>query len=138
MKKVEIVKNGYEITVNGIVCKVIKQESKGTNKEVVDIEKVVGTEYQRYVSLSKLVEGLQTVELKPRKIVESRQYTLTQDEQTKIKELQTQIDNIIEVAKARYVKISFKSTIDTSKLSDTQKLEAIRQLEIQLEKLKSN
>ena len=138
MKKVEIVKNGYEIIVNNVACKVIKQESKGLNKEVVDIEKAVGPEYQRYVSLSKLVDGSQIVELKPRKIVESKQYSLTQEEQTQIDELQAQIDAIIEAAKARYVKVSFKSTIDTSKLSDAQKLEAIRQLEAQLEKLKAN
>ena len=138
MKKVEIVKNGYEVMVDGIKCKVIKQESKGANKEVVDIEKAVGTDWQKYISLSKLVEGSQDVQLKPRKVVDSKNYTLTEDEKTQIEELQAQIDAIIENAKARYVKFSFKSTIDASKLNNAQKLEAIRQLEAQLEKLKAN
>ena len=146
MEKVEIVKNGYvkiiknghEIIVNGIKCKVIRQESKGPNKEVVDIEKAVGTDWQKYISLSKLAEGSQDVQLKPRKVVDSKNYTLTEEEKTQVEELQAQIDAIIENAKARYVKFSFKSTIDTSKLNNAQKLEAIRQLEAQLEKLKAN
>ena len=138
MKKVEIIKNGYEVMVDGVACKVIKQESKGANKEVVDIEKAVGTDWQKYISLSKLVEGPQEVELKPRKVVDSKNYTLTEEEKTQIEELQAQIDAIIDAAKARYVKFSFKSTIDTSKLNNAQKLEAIRQLEAQLEKLKAN
>lgn len=132
MKKVEIVKNGYEIIVNNVACKVIKQESKGLNKEVVDIEKAVGPEYQRYVSLSKLVDGSQIVELKPRKIVESKQYSLTQDEQTQIDELQAQIDAIIEAAKARYVAPSKVNLNNINNLTNEQKLALIAQLEAQL------
>lgn len=132
MKKVEIVKNGYEVMVDGIACKVIKQESKGTNKEVVDIEKAVGTDWQKYISLSKLVEGSQEVELKPRKVVDSKNYTLTEDEKTQVANLQAQIDAIIDAAKARYVAPSKVNLNNINSLTTEQKLALIAQLEAQL------
>jgi hypothetical protein len=102
--KIEVYRKDYEVMVNGIECKVNKQSSKGPNHEVVDISKVVGDNYQKWLSLSLIPNNTTTqIELKPRKIVDTQKYVLTEEEQAQIAEYQSKIDAIIESAKARYV-----------------------------------
>ena len=98
---VKIEKDGYTIKVNGVLCPVVKQETKGVGKEVVKITKAVGPEWQAYISLSRLVEGEQEFEVAPHKVVESTRYSLTDEEAAEVRELQARIDAIIENAKAR-------------------------------------
>ena len=133
---VKICKDGYEITVNGVKCPVIKQASKGEGKEVVKIEKVVGPSYQAYISLTKLVEGEQDFEVAPHKEVSSNRYTLTEEEQSKVDGLQAQIDAIIEVAKARFVPSVGKKKLSDYSIEELERIiEAKRQ---ENEKLTSN
>ena len=90
-----------------------KQASKGAGNEVVKILGLPHSNGKQWISLSKLAEGINEVECTARvvtsqlskpetaKVVET--YKLNVDEQSKVDELQKQIDAIITVAKARFV-----------------------------------
>lgn len=107
--KIEVIRKDYEILVNGVVCKVNKQSSKGPNHEVVDISKVVGDNYQKWLSLSLIPNNTTTqIELKDRKIVDTQKYVLTEEEKEEVETLQSRINEIIEVAKSRYVPTTHK------------------------------
>ena len=88
---------------NKIELKINRQASKGEGKEVVDLEKVVDPKYQKWISLSRLIEGENIVELKPRKEITIEKYTLTQEEQDEVDSLQNRINEIIENAKKRVI-----------------------------------
>lgn len=101
---VKIERDGYNVRVNGVVCPVNKQASKGEGHEVVDISKVGGEACQKWLSLSMIPDGETCeIELKPRKVVEAQKFVLTDDEKAQVAELQAQIDAIISAAKQRYV-----------------------------------
>lgn len=135
---VKVERDGLTIKVNGVVCPVVKQESKGPNKEVANIERVVGPTYQKYLSLSTLKEGEQDVELKERRqVVLGQKYVLTQEEQSRIDKLQSEIDSIIEGAKKRYVPSKINLNMDISKLSEEQRLEEIAKVMKYIEALKA-
>src|SRR5699024_11926378 len=62
------------------------------------------SDLQKWLALAKLKEGENSVECQGREgVVVTKSYSLTEDEAKKVKELQAQIDAIIEAAKARYV-----------------------------------
>lgn len=128
------------ISENGekISLKVNKQQTKGEGKEVVDIEKIVGENYQKWVSLSKLNIGENEIELKPRKQLTIEKYSLTKEEEEEIKQLENRINEIKENARKRYIpKIDF-TKIDVDKLSDEQKVEYIEKLEKYLETVRKS
>ena len=126
---VSIERDGLTIKVNGVECPVNKQEAKGPNKEVVNIKKVVGPQYQEWISLSRLKEGLQEIELKPHKeVVLSAKYTLTKEEQEEIDSLQAKIDKIIEDAKKRYVPTSINLKCDPTKMTLEQRRAKIEEI----------
>lgn len=126
---VTIEKNGLTIKVNGVECPVNKQASKGANKEVVSIKKVVGPQYQEWISLSRLQEGSQKIELKPRKqVVLGAKYTLTKEELVEVDSLQSKIDEIIENAKKRYVPTSINLKCDPTKMTLEQRMAKIEEL----------
>lgn len=107
--KIEVYREDYKVLVNGIECRVNKQASKGPNHEVVDISKVVGDNYQKWLSMSLIPNNTTTqIELKDRKIVDTQKYVLTQEEKEEVEELQNRINEIIEVAKSRYVPTTHK------------------------------
>lgn len=123
---------------NKIELKVNKQASKGEGKEVVDIEKYVGNKYQKWVSLSRLVEGENIIELKPRKEISIEKYELTKEEQEEVDALQSRINEIIENAKKRFVpKLDFKKMSNQAyinSLSEQQRNELIELLSRKLGK----
>ena len=123
---------------NKIELKINKQASKGEGKEVVDIEKYVGNKYQKWVSLSRLVEGENIIELKPRKEVNIEKYELTKEEQEEVDALQSRINEIIENAKKRFVpKLDFKKMSNQAyinSLSEQQRNELIELLSRKLGK----
>lgn len=83
---------------------IVKQETKGVGNEVVKIEGLPNSNGQKWVSLSKLNEGLNSLVCKKREVTSpTRNYVLTPQEASDVKRLQSQIDEIIEVAKSRYV-----------------------------------
>lgn len=92
--------NGRKLTINA-------QASKGEGKEVVKIEGLEGSNGQKWVSLSKLKDGINEIECQARE-TNSKHYVLTTEEAAQVAELQAQIDAIIEVAKSRYVPRSKK------------------------------
>ena len=135
---VSIERDGLTIKVNGVECPVNKQEAKGPNKEVVNIKKVVGPQYQEWISLSRLQEGVQEIELKPRKeVVLSAKYTLTKEEQEEVDSLKARIEEIIEGAKKRYVPSKLNLNLDVSKLSEEQRQAEIEKVMKYIEALKA-
>ena len=135
--KIEIVKNGEEIIVNGVKCPVKHERAK--NNTYLDIDKLGFEAWQKHIGLQFLVEGKQEFELKPRSNKGAKaKYTLTPEEEQEIAELNARIDEIIEAAKARYVKpIKFNKIKDVSKLTEEQKLSAIAQAEALIAKLRA-
>lgn len=128
------------ISENGekISLKVNKQQTKGEGKEVVDIEKIVGENYQKWVSLSKLNIGENEIELKPRKQLTIEKYSLTKEEEEEIKQLENRINEIKENARKRYIpKVDF-TKIDVEKLSEEQKVELMEKLEKYLETVRKS
>lgn len=118
--------------------KVNAQATKGEGKEVVDIEKIVGSEYQKWVSLSKLEIGINEIELKPRKALTTNKVELTLEEQKLIKEYQDKINEIIENAKNRKPKFNkLLSQSEVANLSQEEKLEYQTWLENYIESLKA-
>ena len=92
-----------KVYYNGIELKINKQASKGAGNEVVDISKLPEANGQKWISLNRLKDGINEIECKAREITTSKKYELTDDEKSRIAELQSEIDAIIEKAKARYV-----------------------------------
>ena len=135
--KVEIVKNGEEIIVNGVKCPVVNEKAK--NNKYVNIEKLGFESWQKHIGIKFLVEGKQEFELEPRRQSGAQaKYTLTADEEQEIAELKARIDEIIEAAKARYVKpIKFNKIKNVNELTKEQKLAAIAEAEALLAKLRA-
>ena len=111
----------------------IKQSKTKDGKErpnVVIIDGLPGTNGQKHMSITKLVEGLNVFndnDLKGREV--NKDYELTEEEQERVNELQGEIDDIIEAAKARYVKpIKVKKITDLTKMSKSE-------LEAEIERL---
>lgn len=107
---------------------IVKQSSKGENKEVVKVDGLDGSNGVKYISLKKFVEGeniFNDIDLVKREI--APKYELTPDEQKEvdeythqIEEYQSKIDSIIEIAKQRFV-----PPTKSSKKSPQQSLEKI-------------
>lgn len=120
----KLVRKEDKVYCDGRELTIVKQATKGPGNEVVKIEGLVGSEGQKWISLSKLVDGENLVECSKRIITTKQKYELTEAEQAEVNKLQTKIDKIIEDAKARYVeKPNFN--IDISKLSYDEKQKMI-------------
>ena len=128
-------RKGDEVFCNGQKLTIVAQASKGPNKEVVKVAGLEGANGQKWVSLSKLKEGLNEIECNGREVSTSKAYVLTEEEKAQVNELQSQIDAIIEVAKARYV-AKPKLNIDPSKLSEEERVAYIANLEKYIATLK--
>lgn len=96
-------RKGAEVYCNGLKLKINTQASKGPGKEVVSIEGLEGNNGQKWISLSRLHEGINEIETSARQISSYQRYNLTPEESARVKELQSEIDSIIENAKKRYV-----------------------------------
>ena len=128
-------RKGDEVFCNGQKLTIVAQASKGPNKEVVKVAGLEGANGQKWVSLSKLKEGLNEIECNGREVSTSKAYVLTEEEKAQVNELQSQIDAIIEVAKTRYV-AKPKLNIDPSKLSEEERVAYIANLEKYIATLK--
>lgn len=129
----ELVKKGNEVFYGDKKLTIIAQATKGEGKEVVKVEGIKEANGQKFVSLSKLVEGINTLECKAREVVNSKKYVLTETEKLEVEELQSKIDAIIEVAKSRYVPTISKPI---AKMSETELTEYVTKLQTQLEAMK--
>lgn len=129
----ELTKKGNEVFYKDKKLTIIAQTTKGEGKEVVKVEGIEEANGQKFISLSKLVEGTNTLECKPREVVNSKKYVLTETEKLEVEELQTKIDKIIEVAKSRYVPTVSKPI---AKMTETELAEYVAKLQIQLNAMK--
>lgn len=96
-------RKGAEVYCNGLKLRINTQASKGEGKECVLIEGLEGSNGQKWISLSRLHEGINEIETSARKISSYQRYNLTPEESARVKELQSEIDSIIENAKKRYI-----------------------------------
>lgn len=132
----ELTRIDNQVFYNNQELKINKQASKGPGNEVVYIKDCAEANGQTWISLSKLTQGLNQIECKPRTITTTK-YTLTADEQARVNELQQEIDAIIDAAKARYVaKPNFK--LDPTKLTAEQKQQEIEKLLKYVEFMQNN
>lgn len=120
-------RKGDDVYHNGIKLTVVAQATKGPGKEVVKVKGLDGSNGQQWVSLSKLQEGINEIECQGREIISSQKYTLTEEEKETVKNLQAQIDEIINAAKARYV-AKPNLNIDPSKMSKEERLAKIEEI----------
>lgn len=121
-------RKGNEVFCQGQKLTIVAQATKGPGKEVVKIAGLEGSNGQRWISLSRLVEGLNEIECEGREVISTQRYSLTVEEKAQVAELQAQIDAIINKAKARYV-AKPNLNVDPSKLTQDQKLALAEQLE---------
>lgn len=109
---IKLIRKQNEIyTESGEKCRIVPQATKGPNKEVVYIGGLEGSNGQKWISLTKLVEGLNEIECHGKEV---STYSLTAEERAQIEALEAQIKQIKDNAKARYAKTSKKSINDMS------------------------
>lgn len=120
-------RKGNEVFCNGQKLTIVTQATKGPGKEVVKVQGLEGSNGQKWVSLSKLVEGLNEIECQGREVVSTQKYTLTQEERERVNQLQSEIDSIINKAKERYVSKP-NLNMDPSKLTEEERLALIDQI----------
>jgi hypothetical protein len=130
----ELVRKGNQVTHGANVLTIVKQESKGPGNEVVKIEGLPGSEGAKWISLKKLVEGTNVVEVKGKEITSGSGYTLTKEEREQVEELEAQIKKIKDVARSRYV--AKPKYVDPTTATKEQKEQAIKEYERYLEMLK--
>lgn len=124
----ELKRIGNEVYYGDRKLTIVAQASKGEGKEVVKIDGLPGSNGQKWMSLSKLQEGLNVFndnDLKKRNYA-GKGYELTEEEQARIDELTSEIDAIIEGAKKRYVPPAKKKP---EEMNEEELLEYIARLE---------
>ena len=129
-------RKGNEVFCEGQKLTIVAQATKGPGKEVVKVAGLEGSNGQKWVSLSKLAEGLNEVECNGREVASSQKYTLTAEEKAHVAKLQAEIDSIITEAKARYV-AKPNLNVDPSKMSEADRLALASQLEAYIATLKA-
>lgn len=129
-------RKGNEVFCEGQKLTIVTQATKGPGKEVVKVAGLEGSNGQKWVSLSKLAEGLNEIECNGREVTTGQKYTLTAEEKAHIAELQAEIDSIIAGAKARYV-AKPNLNVDPSKMSEADRLALASQLEAYIVTLKA-
>lgn len=127
-----------KVYYNDIELKINKQSSKGPGNEVVYIKDLPESNGQTWISLKKLNEGLNEFECKPKTYTHKEKYTLTDDEQKRITELQNEITKIIETAKQRYVEEPTLTIKQVDALSNEDRLAYIDNVKKYLESLLNN
>ena len=129
-------RKGNEVFCDGKKLTIVAQATKGLGKEVVKIDGLDGSNGQKWVSLSRLQEGMNEVETSAREVTVAKKYTLTEAEQAEVDKLQAKIDAIIDAAKARFVpNISIKALEKNANLTNEQKIAIAQNI---LAKLQAN
>ena len=80
----------------------VDQATKGPGNEVIKIDGLEGSNGAKWISLSKLQEGENEIEVKGKVVTNSGSYTLTQSEKDEMAKLQKRIDEIKEIGRKRY------------------------------------
>lgn len=134
-------KIGEEVFYNGVKLKINKQQTKNDGKgdPVVYVKDLPEANGQKWVSVNKLREGENKIECQAHsRVTSSQKYELTQEEQERVNELQSEINAIINNAKKRYVPkvdVNKLSKMDITKLSNEDRQRYIDLLTEQVNRL---
>lgn len=137
-----IVRKGSEVFYNGKKLTIVEQKTKGEGKEVVKIEGLEGSNGQKWVSLSRLKEGENVLECKAREFTitkrsKDKEYELTKEEEAEIQKYQGKINEIIERAKKRYVKVP-NLNVDIGSMTPEEKAAKLEEVSKWLEMVRAN
>lgn len=121
----KLIRKENKVYYNDKELTIVAQATKGPGKEVVKIDGLEGSNGQKWISLSRLVEGVNEIETTARQV--TNKYELTQEEQNEINSLQARIDEIISNAKARIVTRP-KLDFDPAKMTEAERLAKIEEL----------
>jgi hypothetical protein len=122
----KLTRTGNDVFHNGTKLTRVDQATKGPGNEVIKIEGLPGSNGAKWISLSKLREGENTVEVQGKQVTNSGSYSYTPEEKTELDKLQTRINEIKTQAKLRYE--SQPKKVDASKLTPEQLEEYIAKL----------
>lgn len=120
----ELTRTGIDVFHKGTKLTRVDQATKGPGNEVIKIDGLPGSNGAKWISLSKLKQGLNKVEVSAKKVTSTGSYTLTPVEKTEVDKLQARIDQIKTQAKLRYQ----PKKVDTTKMSPEQLEEYITRL----------
>lgn len=134
MLKLERIKD--KVYYNKAELKINKQSSKGPGHEAVDISELAEANGQKWISLSRLEQGINEIECKARNVKQNKKYELTKEEQQEVDKLQSKIDVIVEKAKTRYV-AKPSMNVNVAAMSKEEKAAYIETLNKYLESLKA-
>ena len=127
-------RKGRDVFHAGIKLTRVDQASKGEGKEVIKIEGLEGSNGAKWISLSKLHEGKNEVEVQGREVTNTGSYTLTPQEKAEIDKLQARINEIKEVARSRYV--AKPKFVDPTNLSKAEREAEAQKVEEYLKSLR--
>jgi hypothetical protein len=128
----ELTRNGKEVYCNGKKLTMVEQATKGPGNEVIKVEGLPGSNGAKWISLKKLNEGLNQVELVAKEVTSTGSYTLTSEEKEEVDRLQARITEIKTKAKERYIPKSGFG-IDPTKVTPEELEEYIAKLRKTLE-----
>jgi len=114
----QLTKQGKDVYHEGKKLTRVDQATKGPGNEVIKIEGLPGSNGAKWISLSKLKEGLNQVEVSGKQVTSTGSYTLTPAEKEEVDKLQARITEIKDAARLRYQ--SQPKKVDASKLSPEQ------------------
>lgn len=128
-----LVRKNDEVFYNDTKLKINEQKSKGPGNEVVYIFGLPESNGAQWISLSKLKQGLN--ELHPKAKVYTKgqlskpvqEYVLTTEEEQEIATMKKRYDEIIELAKSRYVPKP-DLDVDVKELSLDEKLAKLEEI----------
>ena len=99
---IKLTREGRDVFYEGTKLTRVDQATKGPGNEVIKIDGLEGSNGAKWISLSKLQEGLNEIEVKGKTVTNSGSYTLTQSEKDEMNKLQKRIDEIKEIGRKRY------------------------------------
>lgn len=98
----KLTRKGRDVFHEGTKLTMVEQATKGPGNEVIKIDGLEGSNGAKWISLSKLKEGLNEIEVKGKIVTNSGSYTLTQSEKDEMAKLQKRIDEIKAIGRKRY------------------------------------
>jgi len=99
---IKLTRVGRDVFYEGTKLTRVDQATKGPGNEVIKIDGLEGSNGAKWISLSKLQEGENEIEVKGKVVTNSGSYTLTQSEKDEMAKLQKRIDEIKAIGRKRY------------------------------------
>lgn len=99
---IKLTRKGRDVFYEGTKLTRVDQATKGPGNEVIKIDGLEGSNGAKWISLSKLQEGENEIEVKGKVVTNSGSYTLTQSEKDEMAKLQKRIDEIKAIGRKRY------------------------------------